>query len=297
VRLGGASQGGGKAQRGHAVVHRGQGFGKPGNRYQASALQLGSDFYRTNTDRAGAFVSMGGSDFGNKLRVDGRKFDAPNVAGAGFGLYYNHNNPAGWYADGAVQISRLEGRFNQMATVHARDAAGNHALDRRFTEEAKASGTSFAVQGEMGYRYAFSSGMSVTPKLRLDHHNIQLGATRVSKELGKTSFNSISKTGIYYGVRLAQDWDSNRGKVRVWAEPGVSHALGAKAKYAHTTYMEARRVASQHDLNATRLGLQAGIEGNITKHQSLRLQGGMARAFGKNKGTSSNLMASWNMGF
>jgi hypothetical protein len=35
----------------------------------------------------------------------------PGSPGLGAGLYYNHNSFAGWYVDGAIQVSRLRGGY------------------------------------------------------------------------------------------------------------------------------------------------------------------------------------------
>ena len=78
---------------------------------------------------------------------------------------------------------------------------------------------------------------------------------------------------------------------------GVAHALGAKAKFAYTTDLSRTRLSGTHNLNATRLGLRAGVEGDITKDQTLRLEGGWSKALGKSNGTGTALMASWNMAF
>ena len=299
VRLGGAYQnaGGAKGKGRHAVDGRGRGIGQSKGRYEAAAIQLGGDFYRTATDRVGAFVSMGRASFGNDVRIRGQKLSAPEVSGGGIGVYYNHANPAGWYVDTAAQISRLSGEFGRLGSSGAFDASGYRTSTRNKAQDARASGVSFALQGEVGYRYAISSGLSLTPKLRLDHHRVQLGSTGGSQALGKVKYDGLSKTGVYYGVRVAQDWDNGPGKVRIWAEPGVSHTVGAKAKYAHYGRINNNRWAGERDLNATRLGLRVGVEGNLTKHQNLRLEGGMTKAMGRKGGPDGAAMASWSMGF
>ncbi|MBJ7263797.1 MAG: autotransporter outer membrane beta-barrel domain-containing protein [Burkholderiaceae bacterium] len=299
VRLGGAYQSGGgpKGKTSHSVNDKGRGIGQSKGRYEAAALQLGGDFYRTATDRAGAFVSMGRSDFGNDVRIEGRKLSGPQVGGGGIGVYYNHANPAGWYVDTAAQISRLRGEFGQTGAEGELNADGYSSTKRIKRQDARASGTSFALQGEVGYRYAMSSGLSMTPKLRLDHHRVQLGTAEGARALGKVKYDGLSKTGVFYGVRIAQDWDNGPGKVRVWAEPGIAHTIGAKAKYSHTGQINNGRWTGEHNLNATRLALRVGVEGNLTKHQNLRLEGGMTKALGRKGGPDGAAMASWNMGF
>ncbi|MBJ7262593.1 MAG: autotransporter domain-containing protein [Burkholderiaceae bacterium] len=85
----------------------------------------------------------------------------------------------------------------------------------------------------MGYRYTSSNGFFLTPKLRLDHHRVALGHTLSRTEYGKTTFRDLNKTGIYYGVRASQDWNTRGSRLRVWAEPGITHTIEANAKYSN----------------------------------------------------------------
>lgn len=268
--------------------------GAGGGRYSAGALQLGTDFYRTTTDRVGVFVGFGTGAFGKGIKVNNYNVSRPETSGYGLGLYYNHHSLAGWYVDGAIQISRLRGEYGQ---------SGRYSSSNRWTsqssrwEQAKATTTALALQGEVGYRLSFSSGASVTPKLRVDHHRMRLGAAKGFAAFGSTRFGNSNKTGVYYGVRLAQDWTTASGKLRVWAEPGVSHTLGARAGYTHIDFMDQHRATGRRNLNATRVGLGAGLEGDITRSQTLRLEGRFNKAVGKRGGSGRAIMASWNYRF
>ncbi|MBJ7263799.1 MAG: autotransporter outer membrane beta-barrel domain-containing protein [Burkholderiaceae bacterium] len=285
LRYGSESQGGGKGvnNRAHA-----------GGRYSAVSLQLGTDFYRTSTDRAGVFASLGAGGFGKSVDVGKYSLDRPRVSGYGLGLYYNHNSLAGWYVDGAILVSRLSGGYGQTGTYNL-DGPGSPVATRANT--ADVSTTAVALQGEVGYRMSFSSGASVTPKLRIDHHRMRLGTAKNNRILGETRYGALNKTGIYYGARLAQDWPTASGKIRVWVEPGITHTRGARVAFTHIDFMDQNRDAGTRNLNATRIGLGLGVEGSITRPQDLRLEGRINRAVGKSNGGGSAVMASWNMRF
>ncbi|MBJ7263798.1 MAG: autotransporter domain-containing protein [Burkholderiaceae bacterium] len=291
VRIANASEGGGGAGRPNA------GFRNNGSRYQAGAFQLGADLYRTASDRAGVFMSGGYSSFGNGPRHGARLLEVPNVSGVALGGYYNHTSATGWYVDGAMQLSRLRGEFGQYGErfVFDKDTA-NHRVVRN-NEKVKSAGMGFALQGEVGYRYAMNRGVSMTPKLRLDHHRIRLSGANGTKELGSTSFDSLGKTGIYYALRMAQEMETSRGTLNLWVEPGISHTLGAKAKQTHTNYFDKRRLQTERNLNATRLGLKVGIDGDITKTQSLRFEAGMTKGLGRKNGMGHTAMAAWSLKF
>ena len=137
----------------------------------------------------------------------------------------------------------------------------------------------------------------MTPKLRLDHHRIRLSGANGTKELGSTSFDSLGKTGIYYALRMAQEMETSRGTLNLWVEPGISHTLGAKAKQTHTNYFDKRRLQTERNLNATRLGLKVGIDGDITKTQSLRFEAGMTKGLGRKNGMGHTAMAAWSLKF
>jgi len=291
VRIGNSSEGGGGASR------PGTGFHNNGTRYRTGVFQLGADLYRTASDRAGVFISGGYSSFGSAPRHGTRLLEAPNVSGVGLGGYYNHTSAAGWYVDGAMQLSRLSGEFGQYGErfVFNKDTA-DHSVVRK-NEKVKSSGTGFAAQGEVGYRFAMNRGISVTPRLRLDHHRVRLNGAKGTKELGSTSFDSLGKTGIYYAVRMAQEMETSQGKLNFWAEPGISHTLGAKAKQTHTNYFDKRRLQTERNLNATRVGLKIGIDGDITKTQRLRFEAGMTKGLGRKNSTGHTAMAAWSKTF
>ena len=118
----------------------------------------------------------------------------------------------------------------------------------------------------------------MTPKLRLDHHRIRLSGANGTKELGSTSFDSLGKTGIYYALRMAQEMETSRGTLNLWVEPGISHTLGAKAKQTHTNYFDKRRLQTERNLNATRLGLKVGIDGDIATASLKAIISGVNRA-------------------
>jgi outer membrane autotransporter protein len=137
LRVGGAFQGGGRQQQ------VGQ-YRSEASRYRAATLTLGTDFYRTPTQRAGAFVGMGTSTFGSDQTIEGYKLVKPSVSAASLGLYYNHNSMAGWYLDGAVQMARLNGEFGQGQQDYTGRAFS--ASERKSAGKATNSGTAFAVR-------------------------------------------------------------------------------------------------------------------------------------------------------
>ncbi len=64
--------------------------------------------------------------------------------------------------------------------------------------------------------------MTLTPKLRLDYHQVRLGKISGNERAAAVSFDGLKKTGVYYGVRFAKNWETTSGRLQVWAEPGVA---------------------------------------------------------------------------
>jgi outer membrane autotransporter protein len=228
-------------------------FGKGGPAYDFDygGLQAGADFYRTARDSAGLYAGAATAR-ANVRTADGGVAGKLNMDAYGFGAYWTHRDPVGWYTDLVLQ-------GNLYQNINTSSAAG---VDFR------TQGWGITASGEAGYKIALGYGYSVIPQGQLIYQRTSLDSG--ADQFGRISFGTTDEIYGRLGGRLAKDWLSNDNrKVTTWAEANIWQQFGSDAKTTFATLDGAFPTTVGAALGGTWAQLGLGLSGQVTRTVSI----------------------------
>jgi len=170
----------------------------------------------------------------------------------GFGGYWTHRDPSGWYTDLVLQGDWYD-------NIHAHTVGG---------QSFNTHGWGLTASAEAGYALALGSGYSVIPQGQLIYQrtNIQGGGD----QFGQISFAATDEVYGRLGGRLAKGWLTNDGRVvTTWAETNVWHQFGGDAKTTFATLEGTNPTTFAASLGGTWAQIGLGISGQFTRNVSI----------------------------
>ena len=246
---------------------------------------MGNDFY-VNSEGAGrtsvgGFITAGQSDYdvthvdvtGARVAAGSNKLTAFSVGG-----YLTHLDGSGAYLDSVVQATSF--RVNNEPKSSA--SSSTHALG-------------LTASLEVGKRFAIGDaqqGYSITPQAQIVLQSLKINDSDVASDIdGSRSavrFDRSNSVQWRLGARLARTWTASgsSSSTSLWLTPSLTHTSGRATQTRFATPTQGD-VVFQDDLLGTRIGLQAGIEGPLSKTVSINARLGAERNVGGDQQTSA----------
>jgi len=228
-------------------------FGSAGPAYSFDygGFQAGADLYRTARDNAGFYA--GAATLQSDVRTaSGGPAGRVGMDAYGFGGYWTHRDPTGWYTDLVLQGNWYE-------NIHAHSVTGQ-GLDTH--------GWGITASAETGYVIALGGGYGVIPQGQLIYQrtSLQGGADQFSL----ISYNATDEIYGRLGVRFAKGWLTNEGRtVTTWVETNFWHQFGDDATTTFANLQGANPATFAASLGGTWAQLGLGISGQLTRNVSV----------------------------
>lgn len=230
----------------------------PGLNARTFAIQLGSDWYKNETEDGaktfiGPYITLGQAS-GNTYNSNG-SFGTGNVLLRGYSLGLNatHITAQGLYVDSILQVTRLGG-------VRANSILGTSI---------NTTGWDLTGSVETGWKLSVSDRVSLTPQAQLIYNNTQLNNTAdIYANIGIP--NDSSLTGRI-GIKVAYDNISKGGTdSQAWLRlSGLSTLAGRNAQIAFQDPNGVSNVAFNAQLPANWMSVDAGLNIKLSKSSQL----------------------------
>ena len=248
-----------------------------------SALQVGTDFYVNSAGAGrtsvGGFITAGQSDadithvdaLGQRVAAGSNKLTAFSVAG-----YLTHLDGSGAYLDSVVQATSFK---------------VNNQPNSSASNSTRAVGLTASL--EVGKRFAIGDaqqGYSITPQAQVVLQSLKINDTEVGSDVGSSAvrFDRSNSAQWRLGARFARTWTAVSGSgnsTSIWLTPSLIHTSGGATQTRFATPTQGD-VVFRDELPGTRIGLQAGVEGQLSKTVSVNARLGAERNVGGDKQTS-----------
>ena len=226
--------------------------------FQVGLDLMGWESASGHQDRAGLFIDHGRADGDvrgqalgwNDLSVGGIKLNSTSV-----GAYWTHIGPQGWYLDGVVLASWLDG-----------DATSNRGIGIDI------DGTGIAASLEGGYPFQLTPGVTLEPQAQLiwQHFSIDDAADRFST----VSFDDGEALTGRIGLRLQAELAMGGAVVRPYAKVNLWRGLSG----SQDILFGATTISTETD--ATTLEVGGGLVAELTKAVSFHVTGGYSTNLG-----------------
>jgi len=238
------------AAGGH-TANGGFGSGGPGNNFNQAGIVSGGDLYRTTRDRIGLY----GSAATASATVSDAGFGHAGYLGInayGFGTYWSHRDPGGWYSDLALLGSRYD---NVRTTTSSGDPLTS------------SSGWGVAASAETGYVALLGEGYSIIPQAQLIYQRLDLGGGVTP--LGSIAFAPADQVYARLGGRFNRVWQSTgRCAVSTWADANIWHQFG-EPRTGLRNLDGSNPLNLGADLGGTWAQIGLGISGQLSRSVSL----------------------------
>ena len=228
------------------------GNGGPAYGFDYGGFQAGADFYRTARDNAGLYASAATAHADVRALAGAGSAGRVNMDAYGFGGYWTHRHPNGWYTDLVLQGNWYE-------NIHARSVAGL-GLDTH--------GWGITASAEAGYTIALGDGYSVIPQGQLIYQRTDIRGG--ADPFAQISFGTTDEIYARLGGRFAKDWLVNDGRaVTSWAETNIWHQFGGDATTAFANLQGTSPTTFAASLGGTWAQIGLGISGQLTRKVSI----------------------------
>ncbi|MCL2641413.1 MAG: autotransporter outer membrane beta-barrel domain-containing protein, partial [Phycisphaerales bacterium] len=237
------------------------GFGKNGPEYSYNygGTQIGSDFYRSETDTLGLYIGF--SMLQSRVKdADGNHAGRVTMDALSLGGYWTHYSPTGWYTDMVLQ-------GDWYTSIRSKASSG---------EEFSTRGLSLIASVEAGYVIELNKeegdeedgkrkGLSLIPQAQLIYQYTNIHD-------GTDSFSRIhySATNQFYGrlgARLSRTLSS--AGLTAWVEANVWHQFGNDAKTTFSALDGSNPTTISTRLGGTWAQALVGVSAPINKHVTL----------------------------
>lgn len=181
-----------------------------------------------------------------------------------FGVYGTHINPAGWYADTVVQVTKYEAK------------AGSG-----FFEDMKIEGAGIAASLEVGKSFPLGAGLSIEPQAQIIYQSIDFNDT--ADDAARVRFDDVESLAGRLGFRLVKDsaWNLGSGSrpLQGWLRANVWREFVADPE---TSFSSADGfVPFRSDIRGTWAEFGAGVSGEISPGASVYASGAVQTDFGE----------------
>jgi outer membrane autotransporter protein len=225
--------------------------GGPAYDFDFGGFQAGADLYRTAWDSAGLYAGAA-TAHANVRTADGGASGHLGLDTYGFGAYWTHRDPVGWYTDLVLQ-----GNLYQNINTTSEAGIGFHT-----------QGWGITASAEAGYKIALGGGYSVIPQGQLIYQRTSLDGG--VDQFGRISFGPTDEVYGRLGGRFAKDWLINETrKVTTWAEANIWQQFGSDAKTTFATLDGAFPTTVGAGLGGTWAQLGVGLSGQVTRNVSI----------------------------
>ncbi|MCL2714065.1 MAG: autotransporter outer membrane beta-barrel domain-containing protein [Alphaproteobacteria bacterium] len=227
-------------------------FGRfgPRNSFDQAGVVTGADLYRTSRDRIGFYGSAATASATVSDAGAGRA-GYLGMNAYGFGSYWSHRDPGGWYSDVSLQGSRYD-------NVRASSSSGSFA---------SSSGWGVAASAETGYVALLGQGYSIIPQAQLIYQRIDLGGGLTP--LGAIAFAPTDEYYARVGGRFNRVWQNSGGcAVSTWAEANIWHQFGDTGT-RFSNFDSSNPIGLGSDLGGTWAQIGLGIAGQLSRSVSL----------------------------
>jgi outer membrane autotransporter protein len=228
-------------------------LGSAGSNYTFNygGLQAGADLYRTARDNAGLYAGVATLQGDVRTTNDGPA-SRIGMDAYGFGGYWTHRDPGGWYTDLVLQ-----GDWYENIRTSSVDNVG-------FSTH----GWGITASAETGYTIALGNGYSAIPQAQLIYQRTSLDGG--ADQFGLINFAATDEIYARLGGRLAKGWQTNDGRtVTTWAETNIWHQFGNDAKTTFATLQGTDPTTFAAGLGGTWAQVGLGLSGQLTRNVSV----------------------------
>jgi outer membrane autotransporter protein len=228
-------------------------FGKGGPAYSFdyAGFQTGVDLFRTMFDNAG-FLAAAITSRSDIKTTNGGAAGRLNMEAYGFGAYWTHRAPTGWYTDLVLQ-------GNLYDNIRAASSAG---------QSFNTSGWGITASAEAGYVIALGNGYNVVPQGQLIYQRTSLSGG--ADQFGRIDYDATNEVYGRLGARFAKGWPTNDGRsVTTWVDANLWRQFGGDAKTTFSTLQGANPTAVGASLGGSWAQIGLGISGQITDKLSV----------------------------
>jgi len=190
------------------------GFGNSGPAYSFDygGFQAGADLYRTARDNAGLYAGVATARSG-VMAASGGEAGRLSMDAYGFGGYWTHRDPGGWYTDLVLQGNWYE-------NIHTASVEGVNFHTQ---------GWGITASAETGYRVTLGDGYSVIPQGQIIYQRTDINSG--VDPFARISFAATDEVYGRLGGRLARGWLTNDGRtVTAWMDTSIWHQFGDNAQ-------------------------------------------------------------------
>ena len=229
------------------------GLGKAGPAYnfQYGGVEAGADLYRSARDRAGLYAGVvtGQADVAGVTNAWAGRVGMDSY---GFGGYWTHRDPGGWYTDVVLQ-------GNWYDNIRANTVGG---------QSIGTQGWGITVSGETGYAVALGGSWSVIPQAQLVYQRIALDGA--ADQFGRIDYPATDEVYGRLGTRLAKGWVGNDGRlITTWLDTNFWHQFGNDAHTTFTDLQGLNPTTLSASLGGTWAQVGLGLSGQVTRNVSI----------------------------
>jgi len=229
------------------------GFGNSGPAYSFDygGFQAGADLYRTARDSLGLYAGAATAR-SDVMAASGGQAGRLSMDAYGFGGYWTHRDPVGWYTDLVLQ-----GNWYENIRTTSVEGVNFHT-----------QGWGITASAEAGYQVALGDGYSVIPQGQIIYQRISIDSG--TDQFAQISFGTTDEIYARLGGRLTKDWLTNDGRtVTPWVEANIWHQFGDNAQTSFASLQGNFPTSFGVGLGGTWAQVGLGLSGQLMRNVSV----------------------------
>jgi len=228
-------------------------FGSAGPAYSFDygGFQAGADLYRSARDSLGLYAGAATAQ-SNVMTASGAAAGRLGLDAYGFGGYWTHRDPTGWYTDLVLQGDWYE-------NIRTASVAGVNFHTQ---------GWGITASAEAGYQIALSDGYFVIPQGQIIYQRTAIDSG--ADQFARITFGATDEIYGRLGGRFAKGWLTNDSRtVTTWAEANIWHQFGDNAQTTFASLQGNFPTSFGVGLGGTWAQVGLGISGQMTRNVSV----------------------------